>query len=120
MIFGNKQKGKLGEDLAAKYLKKKGYEIIARNYKNSYGEIDIIAAHSGYLIFVEVKARSSQEFGRPAEAVNNHKQRKISQVASGYIHVKRLYDADVRFDIVEVCDGQINHIENAFDSYIRY
>lgn len=116
----NKAKGKLGEDLAAKFLKSKGYEIIKRNYVNAYGEIDIIAAHDGYLIFVEVKARSSEEFGTPAQAVRSHKIRKISQVASAYIHSKRLYDYPVRFDVVEILDGEINHIENAFDSYISY
>lgn len=116
----NKLKGKAGENLAAKFLKKNGYEIIKRNYTNEYGEIDIIAAHDGYLIFVEVKTRLNTEFGFPAEAVNSHKIRKISQVASVYIHSKNLYDYPVRFDVIEVCDGEINHIENAFDSYIRY
>lgn len=116
----NKAVGKFGEDFAAKFLKRKGYEIIKRNYINPYGEIDIIAAFDGYLIFIEVKTRSTEEFGRPAEAVNAHKIRKISQVASYYIQTKRLYDYPVRFDVIEVCEGEINHIENAFDSYINY
>ncbi len=116
----NKDKGKIGEDIAAKYLKKKGYEIIKRNYTNEYGEIDIIAADDGYLVFVEVKLRTTEEFGRPAEAITKHKISKISQTASCYIHSKRLYDYPVRFDVIEICDGEINHIENAFDSYIRY
>lgn len=120
MKKNNKLVGKLGEDLAAKFLKKNGYEIIKRNYTNEYGEIDIIAAHDGFLIFVEVKTRSSDEFGLPSEAVNAHKIRKISQVASYYIHSKHLYDYPVRFDVIEVCDGKVNHIENAFDSYLRY
>ena len=116
----NKDKGNIGENIAAKYLKKQGYEIIKRNYTNSYGEIDIIAAHDGYIVFVEVKTRTGLEFGYPAEAVDAHKRRKISQVAGGYIQSKRLYDYPVRFDVIEVYDGKINHIENAFDSYLRY
>lgn len=120
MKNGNKEKGMFGENLAVKYLKQSNFEIIKRNYKNDYGEIDIIAAKDGYLVFVEVKARSSLDFGQPAEAVNIHKIRKISQVASAYIHAKRLYDYPVRFDVIEICEGKINHIENAFDSYIRY
>ncbi len=120
MKKNNKLIGKVGEDLAVKYLKKKHYEIITRNYTNEYGEIDIIAAYDGYLIFVEVKTRSGTGFGTPAEAVDAHKIKKISQTASGYIQFKRLYDYPVRFDVVEICEGEINHIENAFDSYIRY
>lgn len=120
MKKNNKLIGKIGEDLAVKYLKKKNYEIITRNYTNEYGEIDIIAAHDGYLVFVEVKTRNGIGFGTPAEAVDSHKIRKISQTASGYIQFKRLYNYPVRFDVIEVCEGEINHIENAFDSYIRY
>lgn len=116
----NKRKGKLGEDIAANYLKKNGYVIIERNYVNDYGEIDIIAAKNGYLIFVEVKMRSDERFGRPAEAVDSHKQRKISQVASAFIHSKRLFDKPVRFDVLEICGEEINYIENAFDSYLSY
>ena len=116
----NKVKGKLGEDLAVKYLKKKGYEIVKRNYTNAYGEIDIIAAHDGFLIFVEVKTRTTLDYGRPAEAVNAHKMRKLSQVASGYIQYKGLYDYPARFDVIEVYEGEVNHIENAFDSYLSY
>ncbi len=120
MKKNNKLIGKMGEDIAVDYLKKKKYEIIKRNYVNEYGEIDIIAAHDGYLIFIEVKTRNGTQYGTPAEAVDSHKIRKISQVASGYIQYKHLYDYPVRFDVIEVCDGEINHIENAFDSYLRY
>lgn len=116
----NKVVGTQGETLAAKYLESKGYEIIKRNYKNDYGEIDIIAAHDGYLIFVEVKTRSSLVFGFPSEAVDAHKRRKISQVASVYIRYNKLYDLPVRFDVIEICGEEINHIEDAFESYLNY
>lgn len=116
----NKEIGFQGEEIAAKYLKSKGYEIIKRNYTNDYGEIDIIAAHDGFLVFVEVKTRSGPLYGAPAEAVNAHKVRKICQTASVYIRNKRLYDQPVRFDVIEIDEGEVNHIENAFDSYLRY
>lgn len=118
--MSNKAVGIRGEALAAKYLESKDYEIIKKNYKNDYGEIDIIAAHNGYLVFVEVKTRSTLEFGFPSEAVDAHKRRKISQVASVYIRSKKLYDLPVRFDVIEICGEEINHIEDAFESYLNY
>lgn len=118
----NKVKGRTGEDIACAYLKKKKYEIIERNFSTSVGEIDIIAADDGYLVFVEVKARRSTEHGAPSEAVNYHKQRKISQVASQFLSKYSKFDCPVRFDVIEVYMDtmMVNHIENAFDSYLRY
>ena len=77
--------GKIGEIIATNYLKQKGYKIIANNYKNPIGEIDIIAQDKNYLVFVEVKTRISRAFGDPAEAVNYFKQQKIRQVATMYL-----------------------------------
>jgi len=120
--MNNKIKGKTGEDIAANYLKNKGYEIIDRNFRTNVGEIDIIAAGDGFLVFVEVKERFSEKFGYAAEAVNHFKRRKINQVASQYINKYRMYNSCVRFDVVEVYmeDKRVEHIENAFDSYLRY
>ena len=114
--------GQSGEDLACRFLKKSGYEIIERNYTCPYGEIDIVAAEGGYLTFVEVKLRYSDEHGRASEAVNFHKQRKISQTASNYLTKHRKFNVPVRFDVVEVYveSKKINLIRNAFDSYLRY
>lgn len=121
-MINNKIKGRCGEEMAAQYLIKKGYIILERNYATDVGEIDIIAAGDGYLVFVEVKERLNENYGYPAEAVGFYKQRKISQVASQYIRQYRKFDASVRFDVVEVYleEKIINHIENAFDSFIRY
>ena len=120
--MNNKIKGKTGEDIATNYLKRKGYEIIDRNYTTDVGEIDIIAAHDGFLVFVEVKERYSDKFGYAAEAVNHFKQTKISQVASQYINKYRMYNVCARFDVIEVYaeEKRVEHIENAFDSYLRY
>lgn len=110
----NHVKGVLGEDLATKYLKKKHFKILERNHRNKVGEIDIVAMQKKTLVFVEVKSRSTLEFGRPAEAVNAHKQHKLRQVASLYLISHKL-DIPCRFDVIEILDGQvINHIENAF------
>lgn len=118
----NKEKGASGEDTAVKYLTGNGYRILNRNFKTEVGEIDVIATDETTLIFVEVKARFNGVYGLPAEAVNYHKRRKINQVASQYIKKFRLFDIPVRFDVVEVyldCN-RVNHIVNAFDSYLRY
>lgn len=120
--MGNKNKGLFGEDLAASYLKTKGYRILARNWRTDAGEIDVIVTDESTLIFVEVKARFSTDYGYPSEAVTYHKRNTINQVASQYIKRFRLFDVPVRFDVIEVyLDSRtVNHIENAFDSYLRY
>jgi len=121
--MGNLAKGKSGELLAAKFLKKKGYRILHRNYKTNLGELDIIAAdHQDTLVFIEVKSRTSTDFGLPSEAVTHHKRTKINQVAAQFLSRHMLYGAPVRFDVIEVYldENRINHIENAFDSYLHY
>lgn len=114
--------GDVGEDIAVSYLIGKGYEIIERNFRTAVGEIDIIAAHDGYVVFVEVKTRLNDKYGYGADAVGFHKRSKINQVAAQYIAKRRIYRQAVRFDIIEVYteDKRIEHIENAFDSYLRY
>lgn len=118
----NKIKGKSGEKLACSYLKKKGYEIFHKNFTTEIGELDIVVSDGYTLVFVEVKMRMSDAYGTPAEAVDYHKQRKISEVAAQYIKKFRYFDVPVRFDVVEIYadENRINHIENAFDSYLRY
>lgn len=110
--------GKIGEIIATNYLKQKGYKIIANNYKNPIGEIDIIAQDKNYLVFVEVKTRISRAFGDPAEAVNRFKQQKIRQVATMYLKQHNLLQTNCRFDVVAILgqngDEDVRHIENAF------
>jgi len=81
---GNLEFGKAAENSAARFLKSKGYKILERNYKNKFGEIDIIAEHKGVISFLEVKARHSLGLGMPQEAVTASKQRQISKVAVYY------------------------------------
>ena len=110
----NRAKGIIGETLALQYLKKHGYKIIKQNYTCPIGEIDIIASKKRCIVFVEVKARESDAFGRPGEAVNYYKQQKIRKVATTYLKFNKKIDASCRFDVIEILGDEINHIENAF------
>lgn len=106
--------GRSGERKAERYLKKKKYKILDINFKTRFGEADIIAKDKDYIVFVEVKTRSSDRYGSPSEAVNFRKQEKYFMVASEYLMKNDLSDAPCRFDVVEVLGDKINHIENAF------
>lgn len=110
----NKVKGANGELLAKKQLKKLGYKILEMNYTNKIGEIDIIAKDGDFLVFVEVKTRSSNAFGRPCEAVTPYKQEKIRKVATLYLLENDAYNSNIRFDVVEILDNDFNLIRNAF------
>ena len=118
----NKEKGRSGERLAEQYLRKNGYRILSRNFTTDTGEIDLVATDDEYLVFVEVKMRSSADFGLPSDAVDYSKQRRLAMTASRYIKKFMLYGAPARFDVIEVRGdtGEINHIANAFESYLRY
>ena len=118
----NKIKGNAGEKLACAFLKKKGYEIFHKNFTTEIGELDIVVSDGYTLVFVEVKTRLGDAYGTPAEAVDYRKQRKISEVAAQYVKKFRYFNVPVRFDVVEVyvAEKRVNHIENAFDSYLRY
>jgi len=106
--------GDRGESLATNYLKKNKYKILETKYKNTIGEIDIIAKQKNVIVFVEVKSRTNDFFGAPSEAVNTHKQHKIRNVAMSYLKAIKKTDSLVRFDVIEVVGDTINHIENCF------
>ena len=89
-------------------------KIKTKNYKCKLGEIDIIAEKDDIIVFIEVKSRSSDAFGMPRDAVNYYKQRKIRLVAEVYIKQNRLYDKSCQFDVIEILNGEIDHIENCF------
>jgi len=112
----NKDKGQSAEALAVEYLKKQKYKILETNYSNKLGEIDIIARDKDKLttVFIEVKYRTSDYFGLPREAVGEYKQRKLRQVATGYMVAHDLLEERVRFDVIDILNGQITHIKNAF------
>lgn len=112
--FYKKFLGRAGEIKAAEFLKKNGFKILTTNYRTSFGEIDIVADDNGTLVFVEVKTRSSDDFGAPSEAVNAKKREKYYKVASFYLQKEKKLDSPCRFDVVEIENGRINHIINAF------
>ena len=97
-----KEAGRLGEELSALMLEERGYEILERNYRCRFGEIDIIALRRDILTFVEVKTRSGENYGTAAEAVTWSKQQKIRQTALQYLNEYRKPFAGVEFQVVEV------------------
>jgi putative endonuclease len=111
--------GKAGEELAVRYLKKKGYKVLERNYTCSVGEIDIIAKDKKTIVFVEVKTRRSMSYGSARLAITPRKQRKISMTALCYLKSNRQMDQNARFDVVTVQSTggtqEIDLIQNAFD-----
>jgi len=114
-----KELGKKGEELALRFLKKKGYRIIEKNYVCKMGEMDIIGKEKDTLVFIEVKTRTSTEFGPPQLAVHSSKQRQLSKVALNYLNEKRLNDVKARFDVVAIVLEQnreeIDLIRDAFE-----
>jgi putative endonuclease len=114
-----KELGKRGEELALRFLKKKGYKIVERNYICKMGEMDIIAQEKDTLVFVEVKTRTSTAFGPPQLAVNSAKQMQLSKVALNFLKEKRLEDIKARFDVVAIVlrpsGEEIELIKDAFD-----
>lgn len=113
-----KATGNFGEDLTEKYLRKKKYKILDRNYSCKYGEIDIIACNKQYILFVEVKTRSENYIYTPSEAVTKSKQLKLLKTATLYLKYNN-FNLQPRFDVCEVFifsnkKPEINYIENAF------
>ena len=120
MTFQRISLGKTGEDLACRELEKRGYAIVARRYRVRSGEIDIVARDGVTLVFIEVKARNSHEFGSAAEAVTPPKQLRLTRLATEYLMRHHLYDHPCRFDVVSIhYDAgapEIEVISNAFDA----
>lgn len=111
----NKRLGRAGENKACNYLKKSGYKILKRNYKSPFGEVDIIAGKEDVIAFIEVKTRRSDAYGQPSESVTKERKAKYINGAN-YFFAGKDIDCTVRFDIIEILCGKINHIENAFNA----
>lgn len=113
--------GSWGESLAAKYLQKKRYKLLAMNYRCRMGEIDIIAENRKYLVFVEVKLRKSSSFAQARDFVDLRKQERLKTTASLYLSQYET-DKPSRFDVIEIYAPEgmetkhpkINHLEDAF------
>lgn len=127
--------GLRGERAAARYLRKKGYRIVAHGHRQRLGEIDLIALQKECLVFVEVKTWKSDHIADPSEAVDLAKQEKLTRAALIYLKKKRLLEHPARFDVISIVwpeaesPGwglhrrnlpQIRHIENAFEAVGRF
>lgn len=108
--------GRIGEERAAAFLKKAGMKIIARNVRVGSDELDLIARQDDTLIFVEVKTRADETFGRPAAAVDRAKRKNLSRAAINFLKKRKLRPPYIRFDVVEVIGDkpEIRHIPDAF------
>jgi putative endonuclease len=114
--------GARGEKAAARYLRRRGYKVLLKNFRSGKAEVDIVARDKDWLVFVEVKTRETEQFGAPSEAVDRDKQRNLSKAALDYLRMLGNPKIHFRFDIVEViiADGakkpnDIRLIQNAFD-----
>jgi putative endonuclease len=111
--------GERGERAACVFLKEHGYEILEKNYQCKLGEIDVIARRRGRLTFIEIKTRTSTQFGVPQEAVDLRKQEKIFKLAQWYLKEKKLEKAPVAFDVVAILwrEGQTPEIRLIADAF---
>src|ERR687883_218833 len=94
--------GRDGENLAERYLKKKGYVLVERNYRCRGGEVDLIVLDRKTIVFVEVKTRSDYSFGTPLEAVETRKQQRMVRAAEFFLSEKKLHNRDARFDVIGI------------------
>jgi putative endonuclease len=111
--------GRMGEDLAHRYLRRRRCTIVARNYRtrSGSGEIDLVAWHGGTLVFVEVKTRASAEFGAPDRAVDAEKRERLQRAARDYARRADVEWEKTRFDIVSVVIGKPPRIEWIRDAF---
>src|SRR5687768_7301049 len=121
-LFPQESFGNRGERAAVKFLKRQRYKILHRGYRILGGELDIVAVEGRTVVFVEVKTRASHDAGHPAEAVDIHKQRQLTQLALAYLRRYRLLDYSARFDVVAITwplnqkRPTIEHFKNAFEA----
>ena len=113
--------GKLAEELAEQFLVQKNYKILAKNYRYQKAEIDLIAEFENQIIIVEVKARKTDAFMLPQEAINKKKIRLIVSAANDFLEQNNI-NLETRFDVISVLPNEtgkleINHIENAFEAF---
>ena len=111
--------GQTGEDVAEIYLLKNNYKIIERNFNCRQGEIDIIAKDKNELVFIEVKTRTNKKYGKPIDAITYYKKKHILNSIKYYLYLKKLENAFVRIDVIEVYQKKdgfwLNHIKDAIN-----
>jgi putative endonuclease len=113
------RRGTSGERAAKKHLQKSGLKFLTANFRSARGEIDLIFRDGDCLAFVEVKTRSSEDWARPAAAVNAGRRRRLSQCALDYLRLLKNPEVKIRFDIVEIllADGEVREIRHLPDTF---
>jgi putative endonuclease len=117
----HKSLGQRGEDAAARFLKRQGYHILARHVDSPLGELDLIAVDGRTIVFVEVKTRRSTDAGHPTEAIDEHKQHRMTRAALAYLKAQGLLNYAARFDVVAIIwptesrRPKIEHYKSAFE-----
>ena len=114
MADPRRELGAEGEAAAAAWYEARGYDIVARNWRCREGELDLVVRRGRQLVFVEVKTRTTDRFGVPAEAVTPAKQRRLRGLAMRYLADTGTRGGDLRFDVVAILAGDIEVIEAAF------
>lgn len=121
-LWPERSLGQRGEAAAARYLRRRGYRIVARGDRAVLGELDLVAVDGRTLVFVEVKTRESHDAGHPTDAVDADKQRRLSRLALGYLRRHDLLECPARFDVMAVTwpagarTPRIEHFQNAFEA----
>ena len=118
------ERGRWGEQETAKFLRKKGYVMLAHSFRTRHGELDLVAEKDGMIVVVEVKTRSAYDFARGIDAVSPHKIRRMKSAAMAYISEKN-DDRPLRFDVVEILAGEFRddppkeliHYENVYTDF---
>ena len=114
----NRTTGKLGEKIGEDYLKEQGYQILERNVRSPFGEIDLVASDRGTLVFVEIKTRRDVTFGFPEEAVGRRKRNQLVRLASWYLARHPKLRPSVRFDVLAIqIDGGERNIRLVRDAF---
>lgn len=121
-VFPKKTLGQRGEAAAARYLRRRGYKILARGDRCGPGELDLVALDGKTIVFIEVKTRQSQQAGHPSDAVDEVKQRRLTRLAVTFLKRHGLLECPARFDVIAITWPAdkwfpvIEHIQNAFDA----
>ena len=114
MTAGRRALGARGEALAARWYEERGYTVLDRNWRCREGELDLVLARGRTLVFCEVKARTSNAYGTPAEAVTRTKQRRIRRLAVRWLDERDVRSRSLRFDVACVVGRSVEVIESAF------
>jgi len=118
--------GTRSERAAVRFLKKRGYRVVVRNYRCAQGELDLVALDGGCVVFVEVRSTEKEDAGRPAASVNLAKQRRLTNLALHFLQKHRLLENSARFDVLAVSwppgdrEPAIVHYKNAFEAVGRF